>query len=82
MTAQFVGSVDHGRVLAANDAVLEQDLRVVQFFINTQLALEVVVIEGVIESDPVDIGPSCTLLESFQGEANGAVSLFLGADPT
>ncbi len=82
LPAQFVRSVHHRSELATHDAVLEQNLGVVDIIVNSQLAFKKVVIQGVVEGNPVQVALSGTLLESLEWEADRAVPLLFCADPT
>ena len=72
--------VDHGSELAAHYAVLQQHFWVVKVIVVTELAFKKIIIERVIESDPVQICLSSCPLKSSQRETNGTEALSFSAD--
>lgn len=80
LAAKFVCSLDHARILAGDDGVLKKDPGEIKVFVDTALTLEQVVVERVVQSDPVSERLCGTLLEALQGETNRTITFLFSAD--
>ena len=77
---QFIRRVDHAREFARYDCVLEEDARVVKVVINSNRAFKQVIVQRVVQSDPVRERLCGAILESPQVEADRTITFLFRAD--
>lgn len=68
--AELLSSIDHRSELAADDAVLEEHLGVVEVVIDAKLTFEKIIVERVVKGNPMKVSLGGGSLESSKRKTN------------